>query len=780
MSAQRRVMPSRRIAPPLLTSLCFALSLACSSGGGGNDGLDPGLGDAPPGDGSVGAGETDPGFDVGGTCAPGAPCGTSGVCNTANLCCEPAGSVCGAKCCGSGQLCYAGSCVTPGKICRSVEDCADGETCDPSLGGDVDAGVAPGCGDAGSSSAGGRCVPRPPVCPPGVDPSGGTCVAACEYHPPLGKFDTVTEWSWPTGAVVAPTYNQVMASAVVGPLTDDNCDSKFDEKDIPAIVFNTYAGAAYGSDGILRAVTGKGATLWNATDAAARTVPGASIALGEIDPTSPGPEIATCQSASGNLLVFSAKGKVLWTSADPAIKCVYGGPQLGDVNGDGTPELLVRYTVVDAKTHKSIFAGRASAYSYPTADYSAFSDVDGDGDLDIVGGNVVYANDGTGKFSVLWDGTTFSPPITDGYIAIADLDLAADGHPEIAIVSSLEQSMHTIRVVDALTGKTKWGPVDTNMKGEAETGGGPPTIADFDGDGKPEIAMAGGYTYNVFDGATGKVKWSNATTDHSSRVTGSSVFDFDGDGKAEVVYADERNLHVYDGKSGTELLTLCNPSGTLWEYPLVADVDGDDQAEIVLVANDMWWGCGAGLEKGTGPTGLRVIGSKGGNWVRTRRIWNEHTYHVTNINDDATIPKKEAVNWKTKGLNDFRQNVQPKGLFDAPNAILELDGTCSSPATIRGRVRNIGQATLPAGVVVGFYSGDPKGTKTKIGTGTTTKSILPGGFDVVEIKWDAPGDYRTGALSVFGVVDDGSPVHAWHECKTDDDTSAPFKAKCTL
>jgi hypothetical protein len=758
----------------LLGFVVGGISVACGSSQGGSDDLgggDGGVTDAPdgsiPGDGS--------GFDVGSSCPKGAACGTGGVCNAAGTCCTPAITACNDKCCGSGQVCYGGACVTPGKPCRSVDDCADGETCDPSLGGDVDAG-APSCGDAAGGGVG-RCVPRPPICPPGTDPSGGTCIAACEYHPPTGTFDAVTEWSWPFAAgVPEPTYNQVMAAAVVGPLTDDNCDGKYDQRDVPAIVFNTYAGAAYGSDGILRAVTGKGAPLWDATDASARTVPGASIALGEMDGTSPGPELATCQSGSGKLLVFSAKGKVLWTS-DDNVGCVYGGPQLGDVDADGTPELLVRYQIVDVKTHKVRFSGRPETYAYPTADYSTFADVDVDGDLDIVGGNVVYSNDGKGGFSVMWDGTTFASPIADGYTAVADL-IGADGFPEVVAVSSLEQSMHSIRVVDGRTGTTLWGPVDTNMGGETETGGGPPTIADFNGDGLPEIAMAGGYTYNVFDGQTGKVLWHDSTTDHSSRVTGSSVFDFDGDGKAEVVYADERNLHVYDGKSGTEELTICNPSGTLWEYPLVADVDGDDQAEIVLVANDMWWGCGAGLGAGTGPTGLRVLGSKSGSWVKTRRIWNQHTYHVTNVNDDATIPAKEAPNWKTKGLDDFRQNVQPKGQFDAPDAIVEVDGGCANPATIEARVRNIGQASLPAGVAVGFYSGDPKGTSTKIGSGTTKIAIAPGGFDTVTITWKATPDYYAGSLGVFAVVDDGSPAHAWHECKTDNDTSAVFHAKC--
>lgn len=717
------------------------------------------------------------GVDFGSMCPSGTPCGTSGICSTAGTCCEPAASACGDKCCGGGQVCYGGACVTPGKTCRNVDDCAEGETCDPSLGGG-DAGAPPTCGDAATSTLG-RCVPRPPTCPDGADAGAGGCVEKCEYRPPVGTFDPITEWSWPFADTPNPTYNQVMSSAVVGPLTDDNCDGKYDDRDVPAIAFNSYTGAAYSADGILRVVTGRGKRLWDATDAAARTVPGASIALGELDPTSPGPELATC-STDNKLIVFSAAGKVLWKSTDPKITCNYGGPQLGDVDGDGTPELLVRYNVISSKTHNVIFEGRSSTYTYPTMDYSTFADVDLDGDLDIVGGNVVYRNDGGGKFSVMWDGTKFATPMADGYVAIADLDLAGDGLPEIVVVSSLEQNLHTIRVVRAKDGFTLWGPFDTNLGGETLSGGGPPTIADFDGDGKPEVAMAGGYSYNVYDGATGKLKWQKKTTDTSSRVTGSSVFDFDGDGKAEAVYADERNLHVFEGPTGKGLVTLCNPSGTLWEYPLVADVDGDDQAEIVLVGNDMWWGCSGTMGPSTGPTGLRVIGSKSGNWVRTRRIWNQHTYHVTNVNDDATIPAKELVNWKQKGLNNFRQNVQPRGAFDAPNAIVEVDGSCSTPVVLRARIRNIGVASLPAGVVVGFYEGDPAGMSTKIGTGKTAAAIPPGGFELVEITWDAaPTGYKTGSVGVYAkVADEGTPISV-HECKTTDNLSKIFKNKCT-
>jgi len=108
------------------------------------------------------------------------------------------------------------------------------------------------------------------------------------------------------------------------------------------------------------------------------------------------------------------------------------------------------------------------------------------------------------------------------------------------------------------------------------------------------------------------------------------VFDFDGDGSAEVIYSDEINLRVYTGSDGTVLWSTCNTTGTLVEYPLVADVDGDGHADIVAVSNDY-----SGITcEGTKQTGVRVFGDSLDSWVRTRRVWNQHTYHVTNIPPD--------------------------------------------------------------------------------------------------------------------------------------------------
>ena len=169
------------------------------------------------------------------------------------------------------------------------------------------------------------------------------------------------------------------------------------------------------------------------------------------------------------------------------------------------------------------------------------------------------------------------------------------------------------------------------------------------------------------------------TQDCSSAVTGSSIFDFDGDGEAEVVYSDEVRFRIYEGKSGQELFSICNTTGTLLEFPVVADVDNDGQADIIVVSNAY-----SGLTcDGQKNSGIRIFGSKGGNFVKTRRVWNQHGYTVTNIEEDGTVPRVPKQNWKVSGLNNFRQNKQPEGEFNAPDMVVSARILCISASAPR-------------------------------------------------------------------------------------------------
>ena len=136
--------------------------------------------------------------------------------------------------------------------------------------------------------------------------------------------------------------------------------------------------------------------------------------------------------------------------------------------------------------------------------------------------------------------------------------------------------------------------VVVNTAGANESG--PPTVADFDGDGFAEVGTASSTAYVVFDfQCTGDplpdgcdpdhewVRWMVENDDCSSRATGSSVFDFEGDGSAEVVYADETAFRIFRGSDGTILYEdTTHSSNTRLEMPIVVDVDNDGKSEVVI------------------------------------------------------------------------------------------------------------------------------------------------------------------------------------------------------
>ena len=100
--------------------------------------------------------------------------------------------------------------------------------------------------------------------------------------------------------------------------------------------------------------------------------------------------------------------------------------------------------------------------------------------------------------------------IPDGYHAIGDFD--KDGKPEVVVISSAGPHTLELLTYDAASPshvKVIRKGIDINngtltatyCKVGSEYGGGPPTVADFDGDGVPDIGAAGAVGYIVFSGA---------------------------------------------------------------------------------------------------------------------------------------------------------------------------------------------------------------------------------------------------------------------------------------
>jgi len=670
--------------------------------------------------------------EVGETCEGGEchlDCGTDARCGDADA----------EVCCEGDEVCHLGACTMPGSACTpgvvaacGVPTCEDDEYCDPTLQ---------------------QCLPQ-------------AATASCTYQPPIGEFDPVIKWAW-EGSTTLSEYNQVMMTPLVADL-DGNC--------LPDVVFSTFRGGAYNSDGVLRVVKGDGSgELFNVTDPALRVRPGAQLALADVDRDGT-MEIFACHTpavsgANSELLALRSDGTLRWMTTE--LLCVgNAAPSVVDVDHDGVPEILIGLALVNSHTGALIVDASPTRGAYSTA-----AELDGDDSngMELVAGGAVYHADG----SLYWDHTATQGGV--GTPAIGDLD--GDGQPDIVSVVS---ATHMIWAYHH-DGTLLWGPIDVNQgyvptTGTA-TGGGPPTIADFDGDGHPDVATAGGWGYLVVRGATGETLWWNTDTrDYSSRVTGSSVFDFEGDGSAEAVYNDEKNLRVYRGATGEVLLKTCSTSGTLFENPVIVDVDGDDHADIVVMSNNYSLNtCDDDVGGGPSTSGFKVIGDAQNRWVRTRRIWNQHAYHVTNINDDGTVPTMEARNWTQPGLNNFRQNVQPNDVLAAPDLAAELVATYPACPSIllTATVINQGAASAPAGISVTFLHVDADGnTLETIGTVQTTSPLFVGATESVSIDWTptTPGVQPYG-YKVKAVIDAGAGVN---QCDVTNDLTDAINVSCPM
>jgi hypothetical protein len=154
--------------------------------------------------------------------------------------------------------------------------------------------------------------------------------------------------------------------------------------------------------------------------------------------------------------------------------------------------------------------------------------------------------------------------------------------------------------------------------------------------------VSSGLAYTAYDRNL-RVLWSAPVVD-ASGVAGGTAFDFLGDGIPEAMYADEQTMWAFDGRDGSVKMQAPRSSGTLVEYPTVADIDNDGHAEILVVSN-------IGLVPH-----LQAIEDREDRWIPTRRIWNQDSYHVTNVNEDGSIPQFESPHWL--GLNTWRVNAQ--------------------------------------------------------------------------------------------------------------------------
>ncbi|MFK8009738.1 MAG: Ig-like domain-containing protein [Saprospiraceae bacterium] len=460
---------------------------------------------------------------------------------------------------------------------------------------------------------------------------------------------------------------------------------------------------------------------------------------------------------------------------------------LADFNNDGFPEVYVGNEIFDAITGTRLAMGGANNIGNNIYDFylhehfhanTVAVDALPDGDctncngLELVAGNQVYSvNLTTGVMTVERELTT-APGYQDGPVSIADYDL--DGDVD-GIITTTDEDGSYLYVWDLQT-ETMIGNAHTIADADISTiwyrSASNATIADFDGDNKPEIGVCANFVFQVIEdyqfdiSGTGGVAWSLVTTDRSG-MTGATSFDFNADGLTEVVYRDEDNLRIISGASGINLSTFPCGSRTGGEYPIVLDIDNDSETELVCTCADETY-----ARNGR----MRAFKSQDYPWVPTRNIWNQYAYFITNVNDDLSIPPVQQPHHlvgspalgATGRLNSFLKQVGPynnegEPVFPAADIFVNIiDGgptgcVLGDSIAINLRFYNLGDLSYPAGIPFSVYDGNPENTGTLVETFDIPTSIIPGDSVDVSITLAVAG--LTTPFNIFVIGnDDGSLV----------------------
>ncbi len=643
-------------------------------------------------------------------------------------------------------------------------------------------------------------------------------------------------------------YNSVFQAPVIGQANDDDGDGRVDGDDVPDIAV-VMSDAVEHDYGVLRLIKGDGteveaSTLWQSysnKNGTANYAPYhyAGVAIGDID-SDPDTEIVTLVSRDTDGACFPAIYEVdetatgvtlrledVWGGA--AYSCMAHAPALADLEGNGDIELIFGRAVFAGETFAQKWYGAGGRGWYGRGDYAAgywnsgyhsFAyDVNGNGtDLEVVAGKTVYTSTG-GTFCELgsYSGTTWVPA-TDGYPAVADIArFSGDtlGEPEIVVTGNEwvrvyhgskrydPNGLARCTLIDELPNDPRTDPTlpsglptPPSCNLASLSFGGPPTIADFDGDGKREIGVAGACWYSVFDldapTTTGLTRYAMAMTrDWSSASTGSTVFDFNGDGSDEIVFSDEQAVYVWGLKTAPNLTPWnrlaelmresSHKSWTIHEYPLVADVDNDGKAEIIAVNSHL-------PPDHEDAYGIYVLGAADDDWVSARKVWNQHAYSINNVDEDGGLQfcDPNYAPYDSNDYNSFRTQAPGEfGALQASNAFPVVEPPCQDgcgDVTVRVHVGNeSAHVTLDRTLVVALY-GEHGIIRTFLESRQVGADVPPGTISG-PVEFSVPGSVWSDYDHLIAIVDDpgvtGLPNGAAAECdESDNEQVVPLDNFC--
>ncbi|MDX1419636.1 MAG: FG-GAP-like repeat-containing protein [Rubricoccaceae bacterium] len=344
--------------------------------------------------------------------------------------------------------------------------------------------------------------------------------------------------------------------------------------------------------------------------------------------------------------------------------------EAGDLDGDGDPDLAVAH---DEYNLSLLFNAGDGAFSAPTVYQAtprsasaiypdvALSDLDGDGDLDVVYTNlrtwdsgvggyfVLYTNDGDGGLTHTDD--VFGIPFSAGPGAIEVADVSGDGVPDLLGAHFNGRANDGVMVVLA-DDAGGYEPAQALWAGQYTVD---LALTDVDLDGDLDVTTVDWYSMEAtVQRNPGDGRFAQTPLTPTGALAGNlSLGDADGDGDLDAFAAGDRGLlHLNDGTGAFGPGITIDPFGKQGAF---GDVDGDGDEDLLIASRTFGVDLYVAFNDGAGSYGAPVSQAVGGcrfDHVQAHDVDGDGDLDAVGVRTGTCPPDNDFVGRLLVSMND--------------------------------------------------------------------------------------------------------------------------------